>query len=312
MIYIKDILLVMLLVVSGVVEARSLTTAASQSVANTLTKLGFKAVSPALVTREEKRQILSAELATTIAALLDNSGNWLVTLQQLGDIVYQQKIAHVMAKDDDDIDKSIRSKLNDLRSGSEQLTTLVEKEVLGELTREEIHSFYLVGSSKDSADNKMLSELFDNYSDVEIRDRIQGSWHKLNAELDKVEGIAAIEDTDKRRRALANYEADFEHRHFENFVGAAKASEQLGSELPHSDTKSMVKSAYLDRLYTTELAQLAPALGRDDLGRVETNLDQYLRKRKELFAQIKEREKQKIGKLISVLQQIAAQKQESN
>lgn len=311
MIDIKAIFLSAVLMASGMVEARSVAT--SQGVANTVTKLGFKAVSPALVTEEEKRQILTEELAATIAVLLDHSRDWLATLQQLRDIVYRQKRAYVMAKDDDDIDNSIRTKINDTRRGSEQLMTLVDKEVLGELTREDIHAFYIGDSSEDSADNKMLSELFDNYSEVEIRDRIQGGWHKLNAELDKITSIAAIKETYKRRRVLADYEADFERSHFESFVGAAQASYQLGSELPYSDTESMVRSAYLDRLYITELAQLAQALGRHDLDKIETEFDQYMRSRRGIAARLREKkEKQKIGELASVLQQIAAQKEKAD
>ena len=217
-----------------------------------------------------------------------------------------------MTKDDDDIDSILKTKIDDLRSGSKQLMALVEKEALGELTREDIDYFVIAGGSEDLAANKMLSELFDNYSDIEIRDRIQGGWHELNVELDKMNNIAAIEDTDKRRRALARYEADFERSHFENFVGAAKATKQLNGKLPYSDIESMVKSAYLDRLFTTELALLAPALGRHDLDGVETKSDQYLRTSKELIAQLKETEKQKISELASVLQQIANQKQDAN
>ena len=307
---IKIVFFVAILMVSGMVEARSVATGAGESAVQTAIKRGFKEVSPVLVTREEQRQILLDELAATITAMLDGSGYWLPTLQQLGSIVHQQKVDRVMTMDDDDIGNKIRARLADLRRDSERLTALVEKEVLGELTREDIDSFYIGDGSEDSAVAKMISELFDNYSEVEIRDRIQAGWREVNAILDKITAIAAIKDRAKQRRALANYEADFERSNFENFVGAAKESGRLDSELPYSDTKSMVRSAYLDRLFNTELQQLAQALERHDLSKVETKFDRYMREGRELAAQLKEQERQKIAKLSSVLQQIAVQKQQ--
>ena len=309
MIDIKVIFLTVALMVSGMVEARSVITGTNTDVASTVIKLGFKAVSPVLVTQEEKHQILIEELAMTIAAVLNHSGDWWGTLQQLGDVVYQQKLAHVMAMDEDDVNDSIKNIIDAMRSGSEQLMALLEKEVLGELTREDLRSFMLAGNREDSVDNEMLSELIANYSEVEIRDRIQGGWHYVNTILDKMTDIAAIEDTDKRRRALAEFEADFERSHFENFVGAAKVK-QMEGELPRSDIESMVRSAYLDRLFTTEMAQLAQALGRRDLDKVETSSDRHMRVSKKLSAELREKERQKIGELATVLQQIAEQKQQ--
>ena len=295
---------------SDMVKASRVATGANQTVTNIVAGLGLKTVSPVLVTWEEKRQILIEELAITIAAILDSSGNWPARLQQLSNVVYQQKRAYIMDKDADDIDERIRTLIDEMRVGSEELMTLMEKEVLGELTMEDIHSFLTEDISEDAPSNKITIELFANYSEVDIRDRIQGSWGEVNLTLDKMNTIAAIEDTDKRRQALANHDADFECRRFEGFVGAAKVSQQLDSELTPIDTESVVRSAYLNGLITTELAKLAQALGRYDLDRVETEADRSMREARELIAQLREKEKAKIGELATVLQRIAAQKQQ--
>ena len=293
---------------SGMVKASSVATDANQTVANIVAGLGLKTVSAVLVTWEEKREILLEELGITIAAILDSSRNCLANLQQLSNVVYQQKRAYIMDKDADDIDERIRTLIDDMRVGSERLMTLMEKEVLGELTLENMHSFLMVGS-EDCPGNKMISELL-NYSEVEIRDRIQGGWRDINARLDKVTNIAAIEDIDKRREALANFDADGMRRCFEIFVGAAKVCQQPDSELTPIDTESVVRSAYLNGLITTELAKLAQALGRYDLDRVETESDRCMREARELAARFREKEKAKIGELATVLQRIAAQKQQ--
>ena len=293
---------------SDMIKASRVATGANQTVANIVAGLGLKTVSPVLVTRQEKREILLEELGITIAAILDSSSHWLASLQQLSNVVYQQKSAYIMDEDADDIDERIRTQIDEMRVGSEQLMTLMEKEVLGELTMEDIHSFSGIGdSSEDSPDSKMVRKVLDNYSDVDIRAHIQGGWQAVNANLDKMTTIAAIEDTDKRREALANYDADFASSHFETFVCGAKVSQQLDSKVPYSDTESMVRSAYLDRLYTAELVQLAQALGRHDLDRVETEFE---RSSRELAAKLREKEKAKIGELATVLQRIVAQKQQ--
>ena len=71
----------------------------------------------------------------------------------------------------------------------------------------------------------------------------------------------------------------------------------------------MVISSYLNRLFSTELQELAQALGRYDLARVETEFDRYLAGAAQRKAKLKAAKKKKIGELATVLQRIAARKQ---
>ena len=263
------------------------------------------ASSRGVVTLAEQHKVLTEGLAEAIAAKFADPKN----LGKLGELIFQQKQAHILHMSEADFELFLKWRIDESRESNEMFKTLMKKEAKGELTDEKARSF-LVRDNEDSVAAHVFGGIYDAYSDNDVRGSIQGMWDKITAMRDKVGEIAAIEDVDVRRQAVADYFATSQQQTVVGFlmlVQLGKTGEQFnGYAAPSVDMQSAVKEMYIDTLSYKELESLARALDLDDLLlAAETPIDRLAR----MGERVRKVKTEKIDKLSKVLARIAEKKQ---
>ena len=219
--------------------------------------------------KQEKREVLTNALVTTIADKISNTNDakeCLDVLVELRKVMFRQKKAFIMDMDAAEVKNEIQRRIKELRAGSAELEVLVEKEVLGELTTEDVYAFLAETGDSDSASDAMIISILDTDSNTEFRDHIQGGWGAVNAELDRLERIAALETDAAQHRAFANHEAETESQTFESHIGLV-ILEKIGMS---SQAQSLpvniadLISEYLDRMCISELEILLQMLENEN------------------------------------------------
>ena len=212
----------------------------------------------------EKRKILVDGLAEAIVARLGGKQH----LDELGKLIFQQKQAHLLRMDSKDVDYRLTMRVNALQRRSERLEKLMDKEVLGELTDEEVRHLYRADDN-DTAAGQVFGRIYEASSNIDVRNYIQQAWADTAARLDEVEGMAGVESAKTRQQAVAGYFATTQRdtvMSFLTLVQFGRAGGKLrGRALANTDMQKAVKETYLMTLHSTELESLAQALGQDEL-----------------------------------------------
>ena len=244
----------------------------------TMLSIGVSATaSGAVVPFTERSKALVKGLAKAIVTkLADPKGQ-----KELVKVISQQKQRFIMHVDEDLLDVILTHHVGKLHENSKKLTLLMEKEVLGELTKESVYE-RLTESYDNSGAVKVLRDAFDNYSDSDFRDHIQKLWASSATILDKVERMVAIEDVKKRRQAVANYFATLLQETFLSFsiIAWLKKRNMFNKQAAaRIDLQQVIEEKYLDSLHHDELVSLAQALELGDLIlATESNFDKVMRK----------------------------------
>lgn len=258
----------------------------------TLLALPGAAVAKHTMTLDKVTAAMKSELAVTIAAMLTDKAS----RQRLGEVVFQQKKAALMHKKERNLDFLMGAHRSTLRADSERLEAMVDREMLDELTEEDMHFVGIIPADAD-LDEMTLA--------IEIRKRIQGVWMGVSAELDRVEDIVALADANERRRVFVNYLAAYARKSFESTVANAEFEEfalLLKGQRAALNMASVIESNYLEHLSFDELYRLSRLLGRGDLVNMDTEYHRLMRE-----DQSKEI---KIAELQALLQQVVEQRTE--
>ena len=218
--------------------------------------------------KEQRRLVVDGLAEAITRRFADQKG-----LEELGQLIFQQKKEFIMLVKPYFFEHIMESVVADAREKSEIFTDLLDRDVMGQLTDDEVRSLF----TGDSASDALVTVIYDTYSDsIDVSEYIRDSWAHFTAELDKIERIMAIEDTDKRHRVVANYLAKLQQQTVIGYLQPlddvsfwkmfGKLTSNFGISESHSAVmKSAIKELYLNTLYTGELESLAKALGLKEL-----------------------------------------------
>ena len=240
--------------------------------------IGGEVVARGALTLTEQREILSKGLIKVIATEFVVPGK----LEALRELILQQKSEYLLRASEKIFENQLGEHILYLQRNKNAFEPLMEE---GEFIDGEEASY-------------QPTEEDDDYY-------FQQALREITAELDKVEKMAAIEDTETRRQKIAKYlAADKTQRTMDAlrdyFYETRKNKASLDS-IPPERLANAIKETYLNLLHYQELESLAYALGQRELVlAAETPIDRMIRE---------DKTKEEISKLHNVLTGIAAKKQ---
>lgn len=239
--------------------------------------IGGEAVAHGTLTLTEQRGILSKGLAEAIA----HKFAYPESLEELKQLILRQKSEYLLHTSEKIFERQLEEHIRYLQRNKDAFEPLMEE--------------------SDLLDGEEAS-----YQHTEDDDYyFQQAWEEIMAELDKVEKMAAIENTEARRQEIADYlAADKTQRTmdaFSDYFPPIRENEASANFPTLEHFGNAIKEAYLNLLHYQELESLAHALGQGELVlAAETPIDRMAREVKT---------KEEINKLSNVLTGIAAQKQ---